>query len=105
MKIEEIYDYIICGGGATGLLLANSLISDSFFHNKRVLPFISFGFLIPIISKIVGAISAKIPFYISLESEFTIIIGTGFTVCEVFWEPSLFFIFSQLPWSAIIIDV
>ena len=34
MKIDEKYDYIICGGGATGLLLSHSLISDSFFDNK-----------------------------------------------------------------------
>ena len=37
MKIDEKYDYIICGGGATGLLLSHLLISDSFFDNKRVL--------------------------------------------------------------------
>ena len=29
------YDYIICGGGASGLLLSNALISDSFFDNKK----------------------------------------------------------------------
>ena len=37
MKIDEKYDYIICGGGATGLLLSHSLISDTFFDNKKVL--------------------------------------------------------------------
>ena len=37
MKIEKKYDYIICGGGATGLLLSNSFISDSFFDNKSIL--------------------------------------------------------------------
>ena len=37
MKIDEKFDYIICGGGATGLLLSHSLISDSFFNNKSVL--------------------------------------------------------------------
>ena len=37
MKIDKKYDYIICGGGATGLLLSHSLISDSFFDNKKVL--------------------------------------------------------------------
>ena len=37
MKIYEKFDYIICGGGATGLLLSHSLISDSFFNNKSVL--------------------------------------------------------------------
>ena len=37
MKIDEKYDYVICGGGATGLLLSHSLISDSFFDNKKVL--------------------------------------------------------------------
>ena len=31
------YDYIICGGGASGLLLSNALISDSFFDNKKIL--------------------------------------------------------------------
>ena len=31
------FDYIICGGGASGLLLANELISDPFFINKRIL--------------------------------------------------------------------
>ena len=36
MKIDIKYDYIICGGGATGLLLSHSLISDSFFDNKKV---------------------------------------------------------------------
>ena len=37
MKIDEKFDYIICGGGATGLLLSHSLISDSFFNKKSVL--------------------------------------------------------------------
>ena len=37
MKIDEKFDYIICGGGATGLLLSHSLISDNFFNNKSVL--------------------------------------------------------------------
>ncbi len=31
------YDYIICGGGASGLLLSNALISDSFFDDKKIL--------------------------------------------------------------------
>ena len=33
----EKFDYIICGGGASGMLLANSLVSDSFFSNKKIL--------------------------------------------------------------------
>ncbi len=37
MKIDEKYDFVICGGGATGLLLSHSLVSDSFFDNKKVL--------------------------------------------------------------------
>ena len=31
------YDYIICGGGASGLLLSNALISDRFFDDKKIL--------------------------------------------------------------------
>ncbi len=31
------YNYIICGGGASGLLLANNLVSDPFFLNKNIL--------------------------------------------------------------------
>ncbi|MFQ3351882.1 MAG: lycopene beta-cyclase [Candidatus Marivariicella framensis] len=33
----EKFDYVICGGGASGTLLANSLVSDSFFSNKKIL--------------------------------------------------------------------
>ena len=33
----EKFDYVICGGGASGILLANSLVSDSFFSNKKIL--------------------------------------------------------------------
>ena len=36
MNINK-FDYIICGGGASGLLLASKLISDTFFSNKNVL--------------------------------------------------------------------
>ncbi|MBL29949.1 MAG: lycopene cyclase [Flavobacteriaceae bacterium] len=36
MKIKR-YDFIICGGGASGLMLASKLISDSFFSNKKIL--------------------------------------------------------------------
>ena len=35
--MEKDYDYIICGGGASGLLLSNALISDRFFDDKKVL--------------------------------------------------------------------
>ena len=31
------YDYIICGGGASGLLLSSALISDNFFDDKKIL--------------------------------------------------------------------
>ena len=31
------YNYIICGGGASGLLLANKLVSDPFFLDKKIL--------------------------------------------------------------------
>ena len=33
----EKFDYVICGGGASGMLLANGLVSDSFFSNKKIL--------------------------------------------------------------------
>ncbi len=36
MNIKK-FDYIICGGGASGLLLASKLISDTFFSNKNIL--------------------------------------------------------------------
>ena len=36
MKTKK-YNYIICGGGASGLLLANNLVSDPFFLNKNIL--------------------------------------------------------------------
>ena len=35
--MKKDYDYIICGGGASGLLLSNALISDRFFDDKKVL--------------------------------------------------------------------
>ena len=31
------FDYIICGGGLSGLLLANALADDSFFEHKTIL--------------------------------------------------------------------
>tara|TARA_B100000575_G_scaffold56053_1_gene42124 strand:+ start:2231 stop:3367 length:1137 start_codon:yes stop_codon:yes gene_type:complete len=31
------FDYIICGGGASGLLLSSALISDKYFHDKKIL--------------------------------------------------------------------
>tara|TARA_S200000501_G_scaffold375914_1_gene429216 strand:- start:644 stop:1780 length:1137 start_codon:yes stop_codon:yes gene_type:complete len=33
----EKFDYIICGGGASGLLLSNAFISDEFFNDKKIL--------------------------------------------------------------------
>ena len=33
----EKYDYIICGGGASGLLLSNAFIKDEFFNDKKIL--------------------------------------------------------------------
>ena len=33
----KTFDYIICGGGASGLLLSNALISDRYFNDKKVL--------------------------------------------------------------------
>jgi lycopene beta-cyclase len=36
MKKEE-FDYIICGGGASGLLLLNAMKQDPFFSKKRIL--------------------------------------------------------------------
>tara|TARA_B100000989_G_C19486512_1_gene447730 strand:- start:183 stop:1325 length:1143 start_codon:yes stop_codon:yes gene_type:complete len=35
--MKKEYDYIICGGGASGLLLANAIISDNYFKTKQVL--------------------------------------------------------------------
>ena len=38
MSVEkEKLDYIICGGGASGLLLLQALTQDSFFSNKKIL--------------------------------------------------------------------
>ena len=34
---EKIYDYIICGAGASGLILASSLLDDKYFSNKKIL--------------------------------------------------------------------
>lgn len=36
MKSQE-FDYIICGGGASGLLLLNGFLDDPFFKNKTIL--------------------------------------------------------------------
>ena len=37
MKKENYFDYIICGGGASGLLLAFRICNDTFFANKTIL--------------------------------------------------------------------
>ncbi len=37
MKKEPSFDYIICGGGASGLLLTQALVNDSFFIDKKIL--------------------------------------------------------------------
>ena len=37
MISKNKYDYIICGGGISGLLLSHALISDNFFDEKKVL--------------------------------------------------------------------
>ena len=34
---KNCFDYIICGGGASGLLLAQQLIADPFFSDKDIL--------------------------------------------------------------------
>ena len=34
---EKIYDYIICGAGASGLILASSMLDDKYFSNKKIL--------------------------------------------------------------------
>ena len=35
--MRQSFDYIICGAGASGLLLANSMIEDNFFRDKKIL--------------------------------------------------------------------
>jgi len=35
--MKKSFDYIICGAGASGLLLANAMIEDSFFGDKKIL--------------------------------------------------------------------
>ena len=35
--VEKIYDYIICGAGASGLILASSMLDDKYFSNKKIL--------------------------------------------------------------------
>ncbi|MBT5393517.1 MAG: hypothetical protein HOL19_00100, partial [Flavobacteriaceae bacterium] len=37
MKETQIYDYIIVGAGAAGLMLANAMALDPFFSDKRIL--------------------------------------------------------------------
>ena len=37
MENENHFDYIICGGGASGLMLALALCSDSYFYDKKIL--------------------------------------------------------------------
>ena len=34
---KKYYDYIICGAGASGLILANSMVKDNYFSNKKIL--------------------------------------------------------------------
>jgi len=34
---KQVFDYIICGGGASGLLLVNALLEDSYFDKKKIL--------------------------------------------------------------------
>ena len=35
--MNQSFDYIICGAGASGLLLANAMIKDDFFRDKKIL--------------------------------------------------------------------
>ena len=35
--MKKSFDYIICGAGASGLLLANAMIEDKFFRDKKIL--------------------------------------------------------------------
>ena len=35
--MKKSFDYIICGAGASGLLLANAMIEDKFFTDKKIL--------------------------------------------------------------------
>jgi len=37
MISKNKYDYIICGAGASGLLLSYSIINDDFFNDKKIL--------------------------------------------------------------------
>jgi lycopene beta-cyclase len=37
VKETQIYDYIIVGAGAAGLMLANAMALDPFFSDKRIL--------------------------------------------------------------------
>ena len=34
---KQVFDYIICGGGASGLLLLDALSSDSYFKTPSIL--------------------------------------------------------------------
>ena len=37
MKNNKVFDYIICGGGASGLYLAYSFLKDKYFKNSKIL--------------------------------------------------------------------
>ena len=34
---KKNYDYIICGAGASGLMLASSIVDDKYFSDKKIL--------------------------------------------------------------------
>ena len=34
---QKVYDYIICGAGASGLILASSMLDEKYFSNKKIL--------------------------------------------------------------------
>ncbi len=34
--LKKHYDYIICRGGASGLILTNSIVDDNYFLNKKI---------------------------------------------------------------------
>src|SRR3989344_5861918 len=74
-------------------LLRAKLISKQERALYKFLPFISFGFCIPITFNIVGATSANPPFR-NFPLPLTTINGTSLVVCEVIYFPS---ISSQLP--------
>src|ERR1700751_5724141 len=85
-----------------GLSAFNILLS----YYNREFPVISFGIVIPIRLRIVGARSPSFPFLIGLEySLSTRMQGTRFVVCAVFGEPSSLIMMSAFPWSAITMAV